>query len=140
MSMPHPTTDVAPILKVRGVSKTFPSVKVLDNINFDVRPGEVNALLGENGAGKSTLIKLMSGYYEQDEGEILIDGKPLPATPSAAHKAGIATIHQEHHLVPNMTVAENIMLGQWPTHCGLTNPRHRCRAARLTGCSASSTI
>ena len=130
MSLPHTTMDVAPILTVRGVSKTFPGVKALDNINFDVRPGEVNALLGENGAGKSTLIKLMSGYYEQDEGEILIDGKPLPATPSAAHKAGIATIHQEHHLVPNMTVAENIMLGQWPTYYGLISASEQNEKAR----------
>ena len=130
MSAPQPATDVAPILTVRGVSKTFPGVKALDNIDFDVRPGEVNALLGENGAGKSTLIKLMSGFYEHDEGEILIDGKPLPASPSAAHKAGIATIHQEHHLVPNMTVAENIMLGRWPTQFGLISAREQNERAR----------
>ena len=115
----------APILTVRGVSKTFPGVKALDNIDFDVRPGEVHALLGENGAGKSTLIKLLAGYYEQDKGEILIGGKALPAMPSAAHKAGIATIHQEHHLVPNMTVAENIMLGQWPTRFGLISAQQQ---------------
>ena len=130
MSAPQPAAEVAPILTVRGVSKTFPGVKALDNIDFDVRPGEVNALLGENGAGKSTLIKLMSGYYEHDEGEILIDGKPLPASPSAAHKAGIATIHQEHHLVPNMTVAENIMLGRWPTQFGLISAREQNERAR----------
>ena len=112
------------------MSKTSPGVEALYNINFDVRPGEVNALLGENGAGKSTLIKLMSGYYEQDEGEILIDGKPLPATPSAAHKAGIATIHQEHHLAPNMTVAENIMLGQWPTYYCLISASGQNEKAR----------
>ena len=130
MSAPQPASEVAPILTVRGVSKTFPGVKALDNIDFDVRPGEVNALLGENGAGKSTLIKLMSGYYEHDEGEILIDGRPLPASPSAAHKAGIATIHQEHHLVPNMTVAENIMLGRWPTQFGLISAREQNERAR----------
>ena len=130
MRAPQPASEVAPILTVRGVSKTFPGVKALDNIDFDVRPGEVNALLGENGAGKSTLIKLMSGYYECDEGEILIDGRPLPASPSAAHKAGIATIHQEHHLVPNMTVAENIMLGRWPTQFGLISAREQNERAR----------
>ena len=129
-SVAQSATQAAPILTVRGVSKTFPGVKALDHVDFDVRPGEVNALLGENGAGKSTLIKLMAGFYEHDEGDILIDGRPLPASPSAAHKAGIATIHQEHHLVPNMTVAENIMLGRWPTRFGLISARDQGEAAR----------
>ena len=75
-SVGQPSTQATPILTVRGVSKTFPGVKALDHVDFDVRPGEVNALLGENGAGKSTLIKLMAGFDEHDEGDILIDGRP----------------------------------------------------------------
>lgn len=122
--------EAVPVLTVRGVSKTFPGVKALDHVDFTVRSGEVNALLGENGAGKSTLIKLMAGFYVADEGEILIDGRLLPATPSAAHRAGIATIHQDHHLVPHMTVAENIMLGRWPTRYGFVSRRDENDAAR----------
>ena len=107
--------SVEPVLVAKGISKFFPGVIALDNVDFEIRPGEVNALLGENGAGKSTLIKIMSGFYTPDRGEIRVNGKRLEADPAAAHRAGVATIHQEAHLVPSMTVAENIMLGHWPT-------------------------
>jgi ABC-type sugar transport system ATPase subunit len=107
--------SVEPVLVAKGISKFFPGVVALDNVDFEIRPGEVNALLGENGAGKSTLIKIMSGFYRPDRGEVLVNGKRLEADPAAAHQAGVATIHQEAHLVPSMTVAENIMLGHWPT-------------------------
>jgi ABC-type sugar transport system ATPase subunit len=107
--------SVEPVLVAKGISKFFPGVVALDNVDFEIRPGEVNALLGENGAGKSTLIKIMSGFYAPDRGEVLVNGKRLEADPAAAHHAGVATIHQEAHLVPSMTVAENIMLGHWPT-------------------------
>ena len=106
---------IEPVLVAKGISKFFPGVVALDNVDFEIRPGEVNALLGENGAGKSTLIKIMSGFYKPDRGEILVNGKHLHADPAAAHQAGVATIHQEAHLVPSMTVAENIMLGHWPS-------------------------
>src|SRR5947209_6291059 len=96
-----------PLLVAKGISKFFPGVVALDNVDFEIRPGEVNALLGENGAGKSTLIKTMSGFYKPDRGEVLVNGKHLDADPAAAHRAGVATIHQEAHLVPSMTVAEN---------------------------------
>src|SRR3984893_3611405 len=104
-----------PVLVARGISKSFPGVIALNDVDFEIRSGEVNALVGENGAGKSTLIKIMAGYYAPDRGEVLINGKPLRADPASAHRAGIATIHQEPHLVPSMTVAENIMLGHWPS-------------------------
>ncbi len=109
------------VLAARNLTKSFPGVLALDDVDFDVRAGEVTALLGENGAGKSTLIKLMAGFYSPDQGEILVDGKPLHADPAAAHRIGVATIHQDAHLVPAMSVAENIMLGRWPTRHGLVS-------------------
>ncbi len=119
-----------PILFADRVSKTFPGVIALDDVSFEVRAGEVNALVGENGAGKSTLIRLMSGNYAPDGGEITVGGHRLEATPADAHRAGVATIHQESHLVPNMTVAENIMLGHWPARYGVINRREQMRVAR----------
>jgi ABC-type sugar transport system ATPase subunit len=102
-------------IEIRGASKSFAGVRVLNTVSFDMRPGEVHALLGENGAGKSTLIKIMSGLYQPDEGAILINGSPARfATPREAHAAGIATVHQELLLFPELTVAENIFLGQAP--------------------------
>lgn len=118
------------LLAARGVSKTFPGVIALDDVNFTVAAGEVNALVGENGAGKSTLIKLMSGGYSPDSGVIEVGGGPLDPTPAAAHRAGVATIHQESHLVPNMTVAENILLGHWPTRLGVIDSRAQMQIAK----------
>ncbi len=118
------------LLAARGVSKTFPGVIALDDVSLTVVAGEVNALVGENGAGKSTLINLMSGFYAPDGGGIDVGGRPLDPTPSAAHRAGVATIHQESHLVPNMTVAENILLGHWPTRMGLIDSRAQMQIAR----------
>jgi len=108
-----------PVLVAHGLTKSFPGVLALDNVDFEVRAGEVTALLGENGAGKSTLIKLMAGFYSPDRGEILVDGSPIHPDPASAHRIGVATIHQDAHLVPAMSVAENIMLGRWPTQYGL---------------------
>jgi ABC-type sugar transport system ATPase subunit len=130
---PIDRNDVRPddaLLAARQVSKTFPGVIALDDVSFTVTAGEVNALVGENGAGKSTLIKLMSGSYAPDNGLIDVGGHPLDATPAAAHRAGVATIHQESHLVPNMTVAENILLGHWPTRMGMIDSRAQVRMAR----------
>ena len=118
------------LLAARGVSKTFPGVIALDDVSLTVVAGEVNAFVGENGAGKSTLIKLMSGFYAPDGGGIDVGGRPLDPTPSAAHRSGVATIHQESHLVPNMTVAENILLGHWPTRMGLIDSRAQMQIAR----------
>jgi ABC-type sugar transport system ATPase subunit len=118
-----------PVLTARGISKSFPGVVALDEVDFEIRSAEVNALVGENGAGKSTLIKIMAGFYSPDKGEILVDGKHLSADPAAAHKAGVATIHQDHHLVPSMTVAENIMLGHWPSRFGIISKKEQMKRA-----------
>ena len=118
-----------PVLVARGICKSFPGVAALDHVDFEVRSGEVNALVGENGAGKSTLIKIMAGFYAPDRGEIRVDGKHLRADPTAAHKAGVATIHQDHNLVPSMTVAENIMLGHWPSRFGIISKKDQTKRA-----------
>jgi ABC-type sugar transport system ATPase subunit len=118
-----------PIVVARGICKSFPGVVALDQVDFEIRAGEVNALVGENGAGKSTLIKMMAGFHAPDEGEIRVDGKLLEADPQAAHRAGLATIHQDHHLVPSMTVAENIMLGHWPSRFGIISRKEQLRRA-----------
>jgi rhamnose transport system ATP-binding protein len=107
--------DQPTILALDGISKSFPGVRALAGISFDVRAGEVHALLGENGAGKSTLIKIMSGVYQADEGTITLDGKVTRiANPQEAQAAGIATIYQELLLFPELTVAENIFMGHAP--------------------------
>ncbi|MDI6024758.1 sugar ABC transporter ATP-binding protein [Corticibacterium sp. UT-5YL-CI-8] len=123
--------DLRPVLIAKGITKSFPGVLALDNVDFNVRAGEVTALLGENGAGKSTLIKMMAGFYAPDRGEITVDGVVLSPDPSSAHRVGVATIHQDAHLVPAMSAAENIMLGRWPTRYGWLNKRlQKERAAR----------
>src|SRR6478672_7868962 len=107
--------DAAPFLELRGIVKRFPGVVALNGVGFDVRPGEVHALLGENGAGKSTLIKVISGVYRPDAGTIQVDGRPVDIrTPHDAQALGISTIYQEFTLAPDMTVAENIFLGREP--------------------------
>src|SRR5512138_2718106 len=101
-----------PILRMRDISRRFPGVLALDHVDFDVRPGEVHALVGENGAGKSTLMKILAGVYERDAGEVLLRGKPVIfANPRQAQLAGIVTIYQELNQVPEMSVTENIFLG-----------------------------
>ncbi|WP_181703919.1 sugar ABC transporter ATP-binding protein [Chthonobacter albigriseus] len=115
-AMTDPTTALtAPILEMRGISKSFPGVKALQDVSLVLRPGRVTALIGENGAGKSTLVKILTGIYQPDEGEIRIDGAPraLPDA-EAAQKAGITAIHQETVLFDELTVAENIWLGHAP--------------------------
>jgi simple sugar transport system ATP-binding protein len=117
-----------PALELRGITKKFGSVVANDRVDFDVVPGEVHALLGENGAGKSTLMSVLYGLYKPDDGEILIDGKPVEiSSPAAAIGLGIGMVHQHFMLVPVMTVAENIVLGQEPTQAG---GRLDLRAAR----------
>ncbi len=105
-----------PVLELRNIHKRFPGVYALKNAAFDVRPGEVHALMGENGAGKSTLIKVMSGAHLPDSGEYLIDGQPaMIATPQDAIEKGVSVIYQDLNLAPNVTVAENMALGVLPT-------------------------
>ena len=105
------------LLAAHGVVKRFGGVIALKGVSFDLRPGEIHALCGENGAGKSTLINLLGGVYPHGsyEGEIFVDGKPAHfATPRDAEHAGIAVIHQELALFADMSVAENLLLGQAP--------------------------
>ena len=103
------------LLNLRDINKYFPGVHALKDARFDVRPGEVHALIGENGAGKSTLIKIVSGVYQPDTGETLLDDQPVFfANPREAQQAGIATIYQELGLYPELTVAENIFMGHAP--------------------------
>ena len=103
------------LLEMKNISKSFPGVKALQGVDFQLKAGEIHALLGENGAGKSTLIKVLGGIYIAEEGEILIDGKPVVIDGvNAARDNGISIIHQELVLVPHMTVAENIFLGREP--------------------------
>ncbi len=113
-------SETAPLLEVRGVSKAFPGVQALDNVDFEAYPGEVVALLGENGAGKSTLMKILSGAYHMDKGEIFLRGQPvMPENPHHAQELGIAIIYQEFNLTPNQSVATNIFLGREPFRQGL---------------------
>ena len=103
------------LLEMEGIYKSFPGVKALQNVEFQLKAGEIHALLGENGAGKSTLIKVLGGIYIAEEGEIRIDGKKVVIDGvNAARDNGISIIHQELVLVPHMTVAENIFLGREP--------------------------
>ncbi|MCM2397264.1 sugar ABC transporter ATP-binding protein [Rhizobium sp. S95] len=110
-----------PILEMRGISQIFPGVKALDGVNIALYPGKVTALIGENGAGKSTLVKILTGIYRPNEGEILIDGQAMTfASAQAAIDAGVTAIHQETVLFDELTVGENIFLGHAPrTRFGL---------------------
>ena len=124
---------MATVLRLDHVTKAFGPVKVIQDVSVDVIPGRVRVLLGENGAGKTTLIKMMSGIYHPDSGSVVIDDTPVELpTVKAAEARGIATIHQELDLVPQMSVAENIMLGRTPSRGGLVNwglMRAQARAA-----------
>lgn len=101
------------LLSMQGITKTFPGVKALDNVHFEVRPGEVHALIGENGAGKSTLMKVLTGIYKQNEGTITFKGEPFEAkNPKDAQTKGISIIHQELNLLPDLTVMENIFISR----------------------------
>src|ERR1700730_4673475 len=113
-------SDAPPALELRGITKKFGSVVANDRVDFDVRGGEVHALLGENGAGKSTLMSVLYGLYHPDEGEIVVDGNTVEIdSPASAIRLGIGMVHQHFMLVPVMTVAENIVLGQEPSRRGL---------------------
>jgi len=111
-----------PYLTFEGIGKTFPGVKALEGISFNCYAGQIHALMGENGAGKSTLLKILSGYYSPTQGQILIKGQSVTfSNTTDALDAGVAIIYQELHLVPEMTVAENIYLGQLPSRRGWVN-------------------
>jgi general nucleoside transport system ATP-binding protein len=110
----------APLLELRGITKRFPGVLANDDVNFDLRSGEVHALLGENGAGKSTLMNILYGLYTPDEGEILLHGTSIDlGSTKAAIEHGIGMVHQHFMLIPVMTVAENIVLATEPRLAGV---------------------
>jgi len=122
---------VSTLLEMRGITKRFPGVTALDRVDFELEKGEVHVLLGENGAGKSTLIKMLSGAYQPDEGEILVDGEKVEISSAMdAQALGISTIYQEFNLVPQLTVAENILLGRQPRRFGVVNRSKMRKDAR----------
>src|ERR1041385_8564069 len=115
---------ISPLLQMRQITKSFPGVKALDGVTFDLRPGEIHALVGENGAGKSTLIKILAGVYPHPEygGEVILDSSERRfANVRDSEHAGIAIIFQELSLVKELTVAENIFLGREPRRFGIIN-------------------
>lgn len=109
-------TNTIPALRLEGIVKTFPGVRALDNVSFNVLPGEVHALMGENGAGKSTLMKVLGGLYQPDQGEIFIEERPaVMSSPLHSKSLGVVFIHQELSLAEELSVAENVYLGELPT-------------------------
>lgn len=118
-------------MKIEHLNKTFPGVKALDDVSFNLKSGEVMALVGENGAGKSTLVKILSGVYTRDSGDITIFGEKVgELTPKKAQELGVAMIHQELNLCPHLSVAENIFLGREITHLGVLSEGEMNRQAK----------
>jgi ribose transport system ATP-binding protein len=114
-SVPAERSVATALLDITHVSKGFPGVQALKDVQLTLQRGEVLALVGENGAGKSTLMKILSGIYAKDSGEIVIDGHPVEITgPKVAKELGISIIHQEMHLLPHLSVAQNIYIGREP--------------------------
>ncbi|MFI7575720.1 sugar ABC transporter ATP-binding protein [Micromonospora sp. NPDC049497] len=112
-------TGSRPVLTMTGISKSFPGVRALHNVDFRLFPGEVHALMGENGAGKSTLIKALTGVYDIDEGVITLAGEKIAFSgPMQAAAAGVSTVYQEVNLCTNLSVAENIFIGREPRRLG----------------------
>ncbi len=112
------------LLRMTGISKSFPGVRALDDVSLEVHAGECLALVGENGAGKSTLMKIVSGVYPADAGTVEIDGEPVnPRSPSHAQSLGVSIIYQEFNLFPNLTVEENIFIGREPNRAGIVRRR-----------------
>jgi ribose transport system ATP-binding protein len=121
----------APILGMRGITKSFSKVRVLDEVDFDLRPAEVHALLGGNGAGKSTLMKILEGVHQPDSGTIEIRGAPVRlSSPQDARRHGIAMIFQDFSLVPSLTVAANVLLGAEPRRAGFIDHHDLVERAR----------
>src|SRR5690554_2902368 len=112
------------MVELEGVSKSFPGVKALNKVNFNLKSGEVLALLGENGAGKSTLMKIISGVYKKDEGTLKLFGEEVEdLTPLKAQELGVSIIHQELNLCPHLTVYQNIFLGREETNRGVMSDK-----------------
>ena len=114
-------SDQAPLLSMHGISKAFPGVQALTDVDFDLYAGEIRAIVGENGAGKSTLIKVLTGVERPDTGEMTFAGERYQVhSPQHAQQLGISTVYQEVNLCPNLTVAENVLIGRAPMRWGIT--------------------
>lgn len=119
------------IIELRGIRKSFGGIEVLHGVDFKLRRGEIHAFLGANGAGKSTLMKLINGVYQLEEGEILIDGKPVKfRSPADARAFGIGMVYQEFSLIPTLTVGQNVLLTEEPTRFGVIGRRSENERAR----------
>ena len=137
--MGEPAENV--LLEMRGISKSFPGVQALEEVDFTVRRGEVHALMGENGAGKSTVIKVLTGVYSRDAGTVRFSGEPIdPHSPMDAEALGISTVYQEVNLIPHLSVAENICLGRQPTRLGTIRWRAISRRAQAAMARLGLTI
>src|SRR5258706_5739727 len=124
LAPPSPVSALDPYLQLEGITVRFPGVLALDQVSLGVRRGEVHGLMGENGAGKSTLLKVLSGVNHPEAGALSLNGVAQQfATTKAAIEAGIAIIYQELHLVPELTVAENLMLGALPNRFGVLDEK-----------------
>ncbi len=122
--------QAAPVLELRGISKAFPGVKALSGVDLRLYPGEVHTLMGQNGAGKSTLIKVLTGVYTPDSGQIVMEGRAIqPSSTLDAQALGISTVYQEVNLCPNLSVAENIFIGRYPRRFGRIDWRGMQRQA-----------
>ena len=135
----------APVLEAHALTRRFTGVLALSGVDFRLFAGEIHALMGQNGAGKSTLIKILTGVYPADEGELRLGGAPIhPGSPAAAQRLGISTVYQEVNLCPNLSVAENIFAGRYPRR-GATGlwridwPRMHAGARELRDCMSTST-
>ncbi|WFU08272.1 sugar ABC transporter ATP-binding protein [Rhizobium sp. CB3090] len=123
--MSSEAVDGAVVLSARRISKSFSGVQVLFSVNFDLRAGEIHALMGENGAGKSTLVKILSGFEQPSSGEILLDGQAVKLPPNGAAEAlGIVIIHQEFNLAEDLTVTESLFLGREVTRFGVLDRKY----------------
>jgi simple sugar transport system ATP-binding protein len=115
MADPQAAADVRPIIDMRGINKAFGAVRALADVDLRLQPGEILGLVGDNSAGKSTLMKVLTGAYHRDSGDVLIDGKPTNfRTPHESRAVGIEMIYQDFALCGNLDVAQNIFLGRWP--------------------------
>lgn len=124
------------LVDMRDISKAFGAVQALNRVNFRLRPGEILGLVGDNSAGKSTLMKILTGAYHRDSGEVLIEGRPTNfRSPHESRDVGIEMIYQDFALCGNMDVAQNIFLGRWPKRAS-SSTAGRCTRKRAASSSA----